>query len=178
MYYKRLRDLGMHTLDLLGSAERESLALAIFLVEQLDSIDAHDYSAPAIHISSIMEVEVQRRIFTCPALVGDLANPKRQTLGVLPYIRRNPSEAEGNWERIEDYVAQHWNGKVDPDDPDWEASFDKFVAKAITRISQIRNIAAHTHPLSRDEYSELQRITCQHGPLRIGALNVLLLAWH
>ena len=68
VYEHRLRDLGMdRTLDALGDEQRESLALSIFLVEQLDSIKAGDYSAPVIHITSVLEVETKRRIFACPA---------------------------------------------------------------------------------------------------------------
>jgi len=60
-YYNRLRDLGMaQTLDMLGSVERESLALSGFLKDQLDRIKANDFSVPAIHISSVMEVEIGR----------------------------------------------------------------------------------------------------------------------
>ncbi len=178
VYYNRLRDLGMEqTLDRLGPAERESLALAIFLVEQLDSIGAHDFSAPAIHLSSVMEIEVKRRIFTCPYLNGDLAKPKKQTLGVLPRIRRFPEACEGNWDVINAFVAQHWHGHIDTDDSERVVTFDDFVAKALDRISQLRNTAAHTDPLSRKEYSVLQRIIYQGGSLGYGALNVLLLAW-
>jgi hypothetical protein len=178
VYYHRLRDMGLEqTLDLLGAAERESLGLAVFLLEQLDSIGASDYSAPAIHISSVIEIEVQRRVFACPDLVGDLTKPKKQTLGVLPWMRQNPHHTEGNWERITQYSATHWNEQIDPDDLSRTVSFDQFVAKALSRISQLRNMAAHTHPLSRKDYGELQRLAFQGGPLGYGALKALLLAW-
>jgi hypothetical protein len=147
------------------------------LVEQLDLVNAHDFSAPAIHISSVIELEVQRRVFGCPNLVGSAANPKKQTLGVLPYMRRNADDTEGDWERIVTYVAAHWHEQVDPDDPGLRVSFEAFVNKALNRISQLRNQAAHTHPVSRREYTELQKLTFQHGPLGYGALPALLLAW-
>ncbi len=162
----------------MGAAERESLGLAIFLLEQLDSIGASDYSAPAIHFSSVIEIEVQRRVFACPDLIGDLSKPKRQTLGTLPWMRQNPELTEGNWERLQAYVAAHWNAQIDADDPGRTVSFDQFVTKALNRIAQLRNQAAHTHPVSRKEYSELQRIMLQGGALSDGALNALLLAWH
>jgi hypothetical protein len=179
VYYHRLRDMGLEqTFDQLGATERESLGLAVFLLEQLDSIGASDYSAPAIHISSVIEIEVQRRVFACPDLVGDLAKPKKQTLGVLPWMRQNPDLTEGNWDRIRAFVAAHWNEQIDLDDPGRTVSFDQFVARALSRISQLRNMAAHTHPLSRKDYGELQRLAFQGGPLSCGALNALLLAWH
>ncbi len=178
MYFNRVRDQGMdQTLHLLNRTEQESLGLATFLVDQLESINAQDFSGPAIHISSVMEIEVQRRIFSCPGLEGTAANPKKQTLGTLPFMRRRPDLSEGDWDRIVAYAEQHWNGHMDPDHPHNNISFDEFV-KALDQIGQLRNRAAHTHPLSRDDYRTLLKITCQAGPLRIGALNALLLCWH
>lgn len=176
-YYNRLRDLGMsQTIDLLGQVERESLALSEFLKDQLDRIKANDFSASAIHISSVMEVELKRRVFQCPDLVGELANPKRQTLGVLPYLRRS-SDPEGNWQRIQDYVATHWNEKPDPNDPDRVVRFDDLITKSVNRIAQLRNTAAHTDPLPRRDYTELQALIFQGGKLGFSALNALLLGW-
>ena len=177
LYYNRLRDLGMQdSLENLGDQERESLALALYLVDQVDQVGTQDYSAPAIHISSVIELEVQRRVFRCPELEGALAKPTKQTLGVLPFIRWKPEESEGNWERIVAYVDQHWHGHIDKDDSEHEVTFDAFV-KALDPISKLRNKAAHPHPLSRDDYSKLQRVLLQSGPLGTGALNALLLAW-
>jgi hypothetical protein len=149
----------------------------VFLLEQLHSIGASDYSAPAIHFSSVMEIEVQRRVFACPDLTGDFNKPKKQMLGVLPSMRQNPGSTEGNWECLQRYVAIHWNEQIDPDDLSRTVSFDQFIAKALNRISQLRNQAAHTHPVSRKEYGELQRLTLQGGSLPYGALNTLVLAW-
>ncbi|KPV54245.1 hypothetical protein SE17_04960, partial [Kouleothrix aurantiaca] len=177
VYYHRLRDLGLEVFDLLGTAERESLGLAVFLLEQLDSIGASDYSAPAIHFSSVMEIEVQRRIFACPTLTGEIARSRSQTLGKLPWMQREPEQTEGNWERLQLYVAEHWNDQIDPDDSNHRVSFERFVSKALNRISQLRNQAAHTHPVSRKEYGDLQRLMLQGGQLGYGALNALLLAW-
>lgn len=177
VYENRLRDMGMeHSLDHLRCAERESLALALFLVEQLDSIGAQDFSAPAIHVSSVLEIAIQRRIFTCPDLVGTAALPKKQTLGLLPFMRRKPEETDGDWERLVAFVARRWDGQVIPDDSAVTISFGDF-AKAIDHVAQIRNKAAHTSPVARDEYRTLFNLVCRDGPLRIGALNVLVQAW-
>ena len=177
VYYQRLRDFGLEVFDRLGPTERESLGLGVFLLEQLDLIGASDYSAPAIHFSSVMEIEVQRRVFACPDLIGDISKPKKQTLGTLPWMRQNQELTEGNWDRLQRYVAAHWNEQIDPDDPTRLVSFDQFVSKALNRISQLRNKAAHTHPVSRKEYGDLQRLMLQAGQLGCGALNALLLAW-
>src|SRR6266508_6862503 len=156
--------------------ECESLSLSEFLKDQLDRIKANDFSVSAIHISSVMAVEIKRRVFQCPDLVGDLTNPKKQTLGVLPYMRRS-DDADGNWQRIRAYVAAHWNEHPDPDDLDRVVRFDDLVTKAVTRISQLRNTAAHTNPLPRREYTELQALIFQGGKLGYSALNALLLGW-
>lgn len=177
VYRERVRALGMRqTFDLLGAAEQESLALAIFLTDQLFKVRASDYSAPAIHLSSVLESEVKRRIFACPGLVGNLANPRRQTLGVLPYLRRS-DDLDGNWTRISAYVAAHWNDRPVPDDPDRVIRFDDFVSKALNRISQLRNNAAHTQPLPRPDYDELQDLVFLGRKLGFGALNTIILAW-
>ncbi len=177
IYHERVRALGMRqTFDLLGPAEQESLALAIFLTDQLFKVRASDYSAPAIHLSSVIEIEVKRRIFTCPGLVGELANPRRQTLGVLPYLQRS-DDLEGNWARISAYAAAHWNDRPIPDDPERVISFDDFISKALSRISYLRNKAAHTEPLPRHHYDELQDMVFLGGRLGLGVLNTLILAW-
>jgi hypothetical protein len=177
VYYNRLRDMGMHrTLSLLGATERESLALAVFLVEQLDSIGASDYSAPAIHVSSVVEIEVKRRIFACPGLESEVAQPKKQTLGVLPFMRWKPQQFSGDWERIVTHAAAHWQGNIDPDDPDATLLFDTLTTE-LEAVKEVRNKAAHTSPVARTEYEKLFRIACQSGKLKFGALNVLLLAW-
>jgi hypothetical protein len=183
VYYHRLRDMGMsRTWHLLGDQLRESLALAVFLVEQLDSIQAQDYSAPALHISSVLELENQRLVFACPELVGQDANPRKQTLGALPFMQRaykerwyNKQDARENWQRITAYAKQHWQGKIDPNEQ--LVRFDDYVFQ-LDFISKQRNSAAHTGVLSRGEYQRLFEVVCQRGKrLPFGALNVLLLAW-
>jgi hypothetical protein len=177
VYYNRLRDMGMHrTLQLLGGAERESLALAVFLVEQLDAIGANDYSAPAIHVSSVVELEVKRRVFACPGLVSEVALHRNQTLGRLPFMRWKPQLFNGDWERIVEHAAAHWHGNIDPDDPAAALLFDTLISE-LDAVKEVRNKAAHTTPVRRAEYEKLFRIACQSGKLKFGALNVLLLAW-
>lgn len=177
IYENRLRDLGLdRSLPLLQASERESLALAVFLVDKLDGIKAKDYSGPAIHVSSVMEIEVKRRIFACPGLVSEIAAPRNQTLGKLPYMRWKSVQFDGDWDRIKAYVADHWDEAIFPDDDQAIVSFDTLITE-LDQIKDVRNHAAHTTVVSRDEYRRLFAITCQAGRTRIGALNALLLAW-
>lgn len=174
VYYHRLRDMGLErTLDQFGPSEKESLALAVFLVEQLDSVGARDYSAPAIHISSVLEVELGRRVAAIPGLSEGAIPGRHATLGTLGGIRR---KRPADWAQITNYIAGIWRAAIDPDDPQVQITFEAFV-DALWEIRSIRNQAAHTDPVPRDAYSRLFRNVCQVGPLRIGALNALLLAW-
>jgi hypothetical protein len=174
VYYHRLRDLGLERIfDALQSTEQESLALAVFLVEQLDSVGARDYSAPAIHVSSVLEVELARRVARIPNLSDEAIVSGRLTLGTLMGLRRKRS---ADWGVITRYLSSRWQTATDPDDPTARITFDAFI-DATWDIRTTRNQAAHTTPVPRESYSRLFRNVCQGGPLRIGALNVLLLAW-
>ncbi|HMO58869.1 MAG TPA: hypothetical protein PKC19_16050, partial [Roseiflexaceae bacterium] len=177
-YYERVRSLGMReTFDRLAAAEQESLVLAIFLIDQFFKVRANDYSASAIHVSSVIEIEVKRRIFSCPGLEGDAANPRKQTLGLLPYLQRR-DDAHGNWARISAFVAAHWRERPLADDPARTIRFEDLLIVGLRRISQLRNHAAHTEPLPRRSYDELQDLVFQGGRLGLGVLNTLILAWH
>ena len=95
---------------------------------------------------------------------------------MLPYLQRS-YDSDGNGARITAYVEQHWNERPDPDDPTQSVLFDNLISKAINRIAQLRNTAAHTDPLSRREYTELQGMAFQGGKLGYGVLNAILLGW-
>lgn len=47
----------------------------------------------------------------------------------------------------------------------------------MAQARHIRNMAAHTSPVDQGVYGRFFLSVCQSGTLRIGALNVLLLAW-
>ncbi|MBX0330177.1 hypothetical protein K2Z83_21135 [Oscillochloris sp. ZM17-4] len=174
VYYHRLRDMGLQSsFDQLAAAEQESLALAVFLVEQLDSVGAHDFSAPAIHVSSVLEVELARRVEAIPGLSEGALPGGHATLGTLMGIRRKRPD---DWARIRSHLRDRWRGAVDPDDPQYVLGLDSFV-EAVWEIRHVRNDAAHTSPVPRETYSRLFRNVCQAGPLRIGALRALLAAW-
>lgn len=177
VYEAQLRNYGMRrTLDRLGQVERESLALAVFLVEQINEIGANDFSAPVIHIASVLELELQRRLLAVPGLTGKAFQHGKPTYGTLGFMRKNPERTGGDWEQLISYLADHWQGHVDPDAPDHAVTFDDFV-QLLNQSKHIRNMAAHTSPVSDDDYERFFRTVCQAGPLRVGALNVLLLAW-
>jgi hypothetical protein len=136
-------------------------------------VGASDYSAPAIHISSVLEIELGRRVLAIPGLSAAAIPGGHPTLGTLGGIRNKRPE---DWARIVTYVSACWRDHVDPDDSEVQISFTDFF-NALWDIRDTRNQAAHTNPVARDRYSRLFRNVCQGGPLRIGALNALLAAW-
>jgi hypothetical protein len=124
-------------------------------------------------------------VFACPDLIGEAKKHTKQTLGTLPFLYltyRKPEkfkladEPRENWRLIADYAGEHWNGAVLPDEPEHIILFEDYV-RHLDDIKDIRNDAAHTTTVTRNDYAELFRDTCQGGKLRIGALNALLLAW-
>lgn len=174
VYERRLRDMGMaRTLDRLAPEARESLALAVYLVEKLDAAGAADFSAPMIHIARVLEREIQRRVMAIPGITPDDFPHGKPTLGALDGTRRRRPEV---WARIEGHLAEAWNGRVDDADEAFVVTFETFV-RELRPIVTARNQAAHTTPLPRDRYTRLFGDVCHGGASRVGVLNALLLAW-
>lgn len=173
-YEAKLGDIGLdRTLHLLGATERESLALAIYLRDQLDEVKANDYSASIIHVARVLERELQRRILAVPGISGADFPHGKPTLGALGGVRRrNPSV----WSLIESHLEQIWVSSVDPDDQAFVVHIDHLIDE-IEILVRVRNQAAHTTPIPRNRFRDILRSLCDGGPLRIGALNVLLTAW-
>ena len=173
-YEAQLGDIGLdRTLHLLAPSERESLALAIYLRDQLDEVRAGDYSAPVIHIARVFERELQRRILAIPGIPPDAFPHGKPTLGSLGGVRRKHPLA---WQVIEAHLRRIWNGVVDDADPNVVVTVDQFIEE-IEHLSRARNQAAHTTPIPRERFRNILRTLCSAGPLRVGALNVLLIAW-
>lgn len=176
-YFNRVRDLGMRqTFDRLDRYAQESLALAIFLSDQLDSINALDFSAPAIHIGSVMERMLKERVFTGVKLLGDLAKPHNQTIGKLTFLESKPWAGQANWELILKHVNRRWQPEVTFNEMDYSFDFIKFI-RLLNRVKDTRNNAAHVEAVSRTAYGAMQDLVCQMSPLGRGLLDVLLLAW-
>lgn len=176
VFYHRLNDLGLAPIFAdLDDPARRSLALAIFLVEQLDSVRAHDYSAPVIQIAGVLERLLQERILACPNLTR-AAFKGKPSLGTLPFMRSNPERTEGDWTRLLAHLEQVWQGQLHYDQQPYQITFDGFVT-LLAHIRTIRNRAAHTTQIKRHEYTHFFQLTCQAGATQLGALPVLLLAW-
>lgn len=191
VYRNRVKDLGMReTFDLLSNKDyQDSLALAAFLLEKLDSIipNAGDYSAPTIHISGVLEAEVQKRIFApCQEkLSPGLSKHYQQTLGKLRFIKQNNVKSEykrqenaADWKVIEELAKGYWRPDLGQDDPNLHISFANFVY-ALGAASDIRNKAAHSNKVSRGVYGRFQDEMLLRNPILsgFGLLNALLLGW-
>ncbi|NJL03794.1 MAG: hypothetical protein HC911_02520 [Chloroflexaceae bacterium] len=176
VFYHRLNDLGLAPIFAdLDDPARRSLALAIFLVEQLDSVSAHDYAAPVMQIAGVLERLLQERILACPNLTG-AAFKGKPSLGTLPFMRSKPERTEGDWERLLAHLEQVWQGQLHYDQQPYQISFDGFVT-LLAHVRTIRNRAAHTTQIKRHEYTHFFQLTCQAGATQLGALPTLLLAW-
>ncbi|MBP1466162.1 hypothetical protein EYB53_010640 [Candidatus Chloroploca sp. M-50] len=173
-YEAKLGDIGLdRTLPLIGPTERASLALAIYLRDQLDDVQANDYSASIIHVARVLERELQRRLLSIPGITGADFPYGKPTLGALGGVyRKHPAL----WARIAAHLAQVWVGQVDPEDTAFVVNIAQLIPE-IDILVRARNQAAHTTPIARNRFRELLRTLCAGGPLRVGALNVLLLAW-
>lgn len=174
LYEGRLRDAGMdRTLHLLGPDERGSLALAVYLVDKLDRVRAADFSAPTIHIARVLEREIQSRVMAIPGVTPDDFPHGRPTLGALGGTRRRRPEV---WQKIVGHLEGRWRGQVDDADPAFDVSLDDLV-RQLQPVVVARNQAAHTTAVGRQRYTAIFRDLCGGGPLRVGVLNALLLAW-
>lgn len=173
-YEAKLGDIGLdRTLHLLGTTERESLALAIYLRDQLDEVKANDYSASIIHVARVLERELQRRILAVPGVSGADFPHGKPTLGALGGVRRRNPHV---WSLIETHLGLVWVSSVDPEDSSFAVSVDQLIDE-MELLVRVRNQAAHTTPIPRNRFRDILRSLCDGGPLRIGALNVLLTAW-
>ena len=173
-YEAKLGDIGLdRTLHLLGAAERESLALAIYLRDQLDEVKANDYSASIIHVARVLERELQRRILAVPGISGADFPHGKPTLGALGGVRRRNPHV---WSLIETHLEQVWVRSVDPEDSSFAVTVDQLIDE-MELLVRVRNQAAHTTPIPRNRFRDILRSLCDGGPLRVGSLNVLLTSW-
>jgi hypothetical protein len=173
-YEAKLGDIGLdRTLHLLGPTERESLALAIYLRDQLDEVQANDYSASIIHVARVLERELQRRILAVPGISGADFPHGKPTLGALGGVyRKNPQL----WGVIAAHLGQVWESRVDPEDATFAVNVEQLIAE-VEHLVRVRNQAAHTTPIPRNRFRDILRSLCDGGPLHVGSLNVLLTAW-
>ena len=173
-YEAKLGDIGLdRTLHLLGAPERESLALAIYLRDQLDEVQANDYSASVIHMARVLERELQRRILAVPGVRSGDFRYGKPTLGALGGVRRGNPQL---WRLIDAHLRQVWVSRVDPEDAAFTVTVEQLIDE-VDQLVQVRNQAAHTTPIPRNRFRDSLRSLCDGGPLHVGALNVLLTAW-
>jgi len=171
----RIVDVGLGpSAGLLDASGRESLALAIYIRDQLDDIRALDYSAAIIHVTRVIEHELARRIERLASWGGAWQRTPFVTIGSLSGVRRRWPDI---WQTIRDEIAGQWRGHIDRADPAYCADIETFVDELLV-IARFRNRAAHTTPVLRDDFRDaMRRIGGGAGALRMGVLNTLLLAW-
>lgn len=171
-YGRVTASLGLdRTTHLLNPSEREALALAFYLDDQIAAIGVDNYAAPALLLASLLEQAVRRRVIAPARLTGFYASEGRQTLGALPTIRYGASkpvqavegvarrEQRENWRQLTAWAALNWDETIIP--------FEHYVC-SLERTAKLRNDAAH-NPFPVEDYNRLYTRICgeggQHGQL-------------
>jgi hypothetical protein len=149
--------------NLLSSQQRETLALSMFLSEQIDSIGATNYAGPALLFTGVLEEITRLTIFPNSEL-RNLLKDKEKTLGNLPrhqfYLNR-------------DIKAEHWNSEFSKRHhypiSEWLAD--------IRGIIPIRNKAAHEAHIPKEDFQKLESLFFGNAYHGVGAFTGLLKAW-
>lgn len=169
-------DVGDHfeTSPLLNDTQRETLALARFLWEQIEHIKASNFAGPTLLFTGVLEEIIRITLYKySPPLCDASGKPLMQTLGTI-------GNAKGyggtNWGILDQAIAQggYWQAQISPQQ---SLSLSVWV-DMIKKMSYIRNDAAHKANVNRKSFQTL--ITLYFGsPMSgIGVFNGLLLAWH
>jgi hypothetical protein len=179
-YYDWIRDkldIGTQfdTTPLLGPEQRETLALARFLWEQLDNIRAQNFAGPALLFTGVLEWATQKSLHKKrPTLyTTDGSNTRLgDTLGTLG----NCKDYGGtNWPILEQAITSrgYWKEQIVPGHT---YSFSRWI-DTVHMIVPIRNAAAHKARVDRESFTLLISGMFGSAVTGVGALNGLLLTW-
>jgi hypothetical protein len=169
-------DLGdlFDTTPLLTDAQRDTLALARFLWEQIDHIRATNFAAPTLLFTGVLEEVTHITLYAhCrPLRNAQTGQPLQKTLGTLGHSK---GHGGANWAILEADIVQgkHWNEQIAPQQTLSLSSWVDMVKK----ISFIRNDAAHRANITGKQFHSLIQIYFGGAMSGSGALNALLLAW-
>lgn len=161
------------TTSLLTDQQRETLALARFLWEQIDYIRASNFAGPTLLFSGVLEEVARETIYrVCPNLYDNRGKRLMQTLGALGKSKWFGGE---NWRVLEQEVTVpgYWDERVTP----YQIySFSRWI-DAINEITDIRNKAAHEAQANQSTFATLIELYFGNASQGVGVLNGILLAW-
>ncbi len=169
-------DLGdrFNTTPLLTDTQRETLALARFLWEQIEHIRASNFAAPTLLFTGVLEEVTHITLYAhcrplCHARNGQ---PLQRTLGALGNSKKRGG---ANWDILEiDIVQQqHWNEQIAPQQTLTLSTWIDMVCQ----LSHIRNQAAHRANIDRKTFQTLIQLYFGGAMSGSGVFNGLLLAW-
>jgi len=161
------------TTSLLTDAQRETLALARFLWEQIEQIKASNFAGPVLLFTGVLEEVTRITLYKhSPPLCDATGRPLMDTLGTLGNCK---GFGGTNWIILEEAIVQgqHWNEQIAPQQrlllSDW--------IDMVRKISFIRNDAAHRANVERKAFQSLINLYFGSARTGIGLLSGLLLAW-
>lgn len=161
------------TTPLLNETQRETLALARFLWEQIDHIKTMNFAAPTILFSGVLEEVTQGTIYDCcEPLCTTGGKPLLKTLGTLG---NSKGYGGSNWRiLVRDIVdKQYWHKQVSPQQT---LTLSTWIDN-VQVLSKKRNDAAHTGNLGSGDFDAFVRLYFGGAGSGYGLLNGLLLAW-
>ncbi len=165
------------TTPLLTDEQRNTLALADFLLEQIERIHAQNYSGPLLLYAGVLEEVIGATMATelnrlKPRLVDFKGNKLNWTLGNFGHYHRNKNEA--NYHAIKSTIVGngHWNENSGM----LLYSFDIWLG-AMDTIATIRNKAAHAAKASRQQYNDFYEVYRGSPHSGFGGFSGLLAAW-
>ncbi len=161
------------TTPLLNESQRETLALARFLWEQIEHINTMNFAAPTILFSGVLEEVTQATIYNrCEPLCTTGGKPLRKTLGTLG---NSKGHGGSNWRiLVRDIVnKQYWHEQVSPQQT---LTLSTWIDN-VQVLSQLRNDAAHKGNLGSGDFDAFVRLYFGGAGSGYGLLNGLLLAW-
>ncbi len=158
---------------LLTHAQRETLALARFLWEQIDHIRATNYAGPTLLFTGVLEEVTRSTIFKQSGKLHDAnGRPLQDTLGT---IGNSVNYGGHNFVILENAVVErgHWYAQINEHQL---LQFRKWI-DLILKVSFIRNEAAHKANVTPKQFRSLTDMYFGSPIAGIGVLNGLLLAW-
>lgn len=162
------------TTTLLSQTQRETLALARFLWEQIDHIHATNYAGPTLLFTGVLEEVTRITIYRKSGKLFDAnGKPLLDTLGTLGH---SINYGGHNFAILQQVVVGtgFWKERIGAHQV---LSFRNWI-ELILKMSFIRNDAAHKANVTPRQFRSLIDMYFGSPVSGIGVLNGLLLAWH
>ena len=176
LWIQRELEMGddFQTTPLLTNDQRETLALARFLWEQIDQIGANNFAAPVLLFTGVLEEITQATIYRVqqPPLSDEWGKALQQTLGVLG---NSKGYGGANWRLLDHTIngGGYWNAHLDEG---LILPFEKWI-NTVQSIVKTRNQAAHHAHVERTQCDKLLLALFGSTRTGMGLLNGILMAW-